>query len=396
MKIHNPYSHLSLLAKRIQKNITVFDFETTGLLDAEDLGITEIAFLSISPGGTLKRWSSLINPEGDIPSAVTAITNITNQMVYDQPTFSQVWPQISHTFSNHALFGFNSNKFDIHVLNRQLERYNIASNAQPWKSFDVRPWHQIAGNFGPKGTLRDVASLWRIPLPDNLHRAAADVEVTAGIMDALLAEHGLAPLKDSRIALHPSDSSIFHRQSKTTTNAIVNVSEKPPETTTLPLMRDALSWISSELSLNGYQPLAKLAAKTGLTQSQTEELIETSIDSNILPTHIFSHAPTQLWLNQQNRLKTILLHAYPTTEAIGKLHYPYQILWNQYLNEKPNDVILDYVQLRVAMRNLHSTYVTRRGLLEANSASGFTHDPSLDLFNSITPFLKPSKPRFFS
>ena len=405
------YPHLSLLAKRINSTITIFDFETTGLLDADELGITEIATLSISPSGNVKRWSSLINPNADIPEVVSKLTGITDDMVVNSPNFKQIWPQISNSFENNVIFGFNSNKFDVLVLDKQIERYGVNRTKKGWNAYDARTWHQIAGNNGPKGTLRDVAMQWNVAMPGAMHRAAADVEVTAGIMEALLSEYGISPLRDGRISfssngplisiiqeskINASNQANIQKQEQLKANEIANIGsalkQKKP---------DALSWVTSEISVNGYQPLAIWAAKLSLTQTQLEELLETALDSKILPISDFAHEPTQQWINRNNRLKSLLEYAYPTKESIGKLHHPYQVLWTQFMAERPPEVILDYVQLRIAMQKINAPYITRRGMLEAEAISEPTvinDDNNLELFPepSIPVKAKIERPRFFS
>ena len=383
LEISKKYPLIQMLAKNAKKTVSIFDFETNGLLGADDLGITEMAILSISPSGAYKRWSSLLDPKGEIPKEVTRITGITEEMVAGKPDFGQIWPQVENSFSDHLLFGFNSNKFDMFVLKDQMDRHNISSQGIVFKSYDVRSWHQIAGGFGPKGTLKEVASMWSVGLPDKMHRAMADVEVTAGIMEALLREYGMNPLRDQRIALSPNTS--FHLFPKKEELFVGPITERAED---IKKPTDVLSWITSENALNGYKPLAIWAAKLGTTREQLEEIIETSIDTQMLKPADFSHQQTQQWLMSGDRLRKVLEVAYPEKKDVGNLQHPHKMLFDMVIKEKPVGVIMDFVQLRIGMKSIHAPYITRRELLEKIAI-----EPAREMVKEPTTVLEIKKPR---
>lgn len=69
----------------------VFDIETTGLDPARD-SITEIGAVVVEDGNITGRFHSLVNPEVPIPEEIVELTGITDEMVKDCPTASQVIP----------------------------------------------------------------------------------------------------------------------------------------------------------------------------------------------------------------------------------------------------------------------------------------------------------------
>ena len=362
------YPHVTFLAKRIQRPITVFDFETTGLLNAEELGIAEVATLTVHPTGEIERFQTLVQPDYDMPDEVAKLTGIQDHMLVDQPNFPVVWKQLKDKFENHALFGFNSNRFDVQVLERQFDRYEIQP-PETLRAYDVRTWHHattanhLNAEKGLKGNLAKIAVQWNVPIPERLHRAAADVEVTTGIMEALLSEHGLAPLRDVRLRLNGKNTPEI-----VPTPAIVT---SEVEALLLEQRRPAseiLAWVTAEMRINGYRPLSDWADKLSLSTAHLEELLETSIDTKGLNAQDFRHEPTQRWIQKDQRLVGLLTHVYPNSHDIGKLHYPYQALCLQLIQEPSKDVILDFVQLRIAMIDLKQAYVTRRNLLETTSS----------------------------
>lgn len=72
----------------IGREFVVFDLETTGI--EHDDKITEIGAVRLIDGVVTEYFSTLINPQKNIPQEVQDLTGITNEMVKDAPTFEQV------------------------------------------------------------------------------------------------------------------------------------------------------------------------------------------------------------------------------------------------------------------------------------------------------------------
>lgn len=373
------FPFLVLLAKKVKKPLVVFDLETTGLLSSAEIGVTELACLKIHPSGAIERFQSLVNPECALPEEVAALTGITEDMVMDKLAFPVVWAQAHDFFQDALAFGFNSNNFDVKVLETQWQRYGM--DVAPLQFYDVRVWHQIIQHGSQKGTLLDVARQCGAPMPDELHRAAADVEVTAHVMNTFLQEEGLKPLRDKRIKFSPSTPPIF-----------------PPQATASDTQNatDIFSWVESEMGVNGYAPLSVWAGKLNLPSKHLEELLETAIDTRTVNPHLFAHKPTQHWLKQNDRLLTAIASAYPSEHEVGKLHYPFQRLNVTMLQEKASHLIFDFVQLRIAMIDLGQPYVTRRGFLESSvrDQNAIDQKPasSLHFGGATSPESSPSPP----
>lgn len=74
-------------------NFAIVDIETTGGLPKRDK-ITEIAIIISDGEKILSQFHTLVNPERSIPSEITRITGITNEMVAQAPKFYEVAAQI--------------------------------------------------------------------------------------------------------------------------------------------------------------------------------------------------------------------------------------------------------------------------------------------------------------
>ena len=104
---------------QLTKPIVFIDLETTGINVSLDK-IVEIALVKIMPDGTKQVKRKLVNPEMHIPEQVTAIHGISDEMVKDAPSFKQIANEIKQFIEGADLGGYNSNRFDIPMLNEEF------------------------------------------------------------------------------------------------------------------------------------------------------------------------------------------------------------------------------------------------------------------------------------
>lgn len=102
---------------------TIFDTETTGMSPCFDR-IVEIAAVKIDIDGFHTRFHSLINPQCNIPSQVTQIHHISDEMVRDAPTFSKVGRNFLEFSENSTLVAHNA-RFDLSFLQESLNREQL-------------------------------------------------------------------------------------------------------------------------------------------------------------------------------------------------------------------------------------------------------------------------------
>lgn len=84
----------------------ILDIETTGGSPANDK-ITEIAVFIHDGEKIINEFSTLINPERNIPYFITALTGITNEMVADAPKFYEVAGKIVELTEGCVIVGHN-------------------------------------------------------------------------------------------------------------------------------------------------------------------------------------------------------------------------------------------------------------------------------------------------
>lgn len=100
----------------------VIDIETTGGR-AGNHKITEIGMIKMVNGEVVDQWQSLINPQRRIPSMITSLTGITNDMVADAPLFSDIADEIDR-FTENCIFVAHNVNFDYGFIREEFARLN--------------------------------------------------------------------------------------------------------------------------------------------------------------------------------------------------------------------------------------------------------------------------------
>ncbi len=98
----------------------VVDIETTGGNSAYHR-ITEIGMVKMQRGEVIDSYQTLINPERRIPSAITRLTGISDDMVSEAPIFSEVADTIA-TFTENCVFVAHNVNFDFGFIKQEFAR----------------------------------------------------------------------------------------------------------------------------------------------------------------------------------------------------------------------------------------------------------------------------------
>ena len=108
--------------------LAIVDLETTGTHPAFDR-VTEIAVIEAEAGEVTSQWSTLVDPETSIPSAIQALTGITNQMVAGAPTFGALAGELYERLAGRVLVAHNA-RFDYGFLRHAFERAGLRFTAR--------------------------------------------------------------------------------------------------------------------------------------------------------------------------------------------------------------------------------------------------------------------------
>ena len=97
----------------------IVDIETTGG-HASEFGITEIAVFIHDGNQVTKHFETLINPQQNIPSYITALTGINNAMVASAPIFEEIAPALFEILNDQIFVAHNVN-FDYSFVQHHLK-----------------------------------------------------------------------------------------------------------------------------------------------------------------------------------------------------------------------------------------------------------------------------------
>ncbi len=163
--------------------LAVVDVETTGLDPAVDR-VIEIAIIHMCGGQVVERWSTLVNPEREVPEDAVRITGIQPEELVGAPTFGAIASEVRRRLDGHVFCAYNL-AFDRAFIRAELERAGLTWVDTQYVDPLVfaRELHrgQGAANLGA------VAARLGIELT-NAHRAAADAEVAGLVLYALAAQ----------------------------------------------------------------------------------------------------------------------------------------------------------------------------------------------------------------
>lgn len=108
----------------MNKEYVVVDLETTGLDPYKGCEIIEIGVTEINNNEIGRNYSRLIKPNGIIPTLITDITNISNEMVENEKSLEEVLPKFRQYIGDKTIIAHNA-KFDLKFLNYYLNKMGL-------------------------------------------------------------------------------------------------------------------------------------------------------------------------------------------------------------------------------------------------------------------------------
>ncbi|SDU20824.1 DNA polymerase-3 subunit epsilon [Polaribacter sp. Hel1_33_78] len=158
----------------------VVDIETTGN-GYKGQKITEISALIFDGKKIVDEFTSLVNPEQNIPTFITNLTGITNAMVRNAPKFYEVAKKIEEITKGTIFVAHNVN-FDYNII--QAEFKSLGYDFKRKKLCTVRLTRKIIPGL-PSYSLGNICSGENIPI-NGRHRAKGDAEATVELFRRLL------------------------------------------------------------------------------------------------------------------------------------------------------------------------------------------------------------------
>ncbi len=169
----------------LHERIAVIDLETTGTAAASD-GITEIGIVRVEDGLVIEEWSSLVNPQRAIPWEIQALTGITDAMVRDAPTFSELADEVLARLEGHLFVAHNA-RFDYGFIKNAFRRSGAPFSAEVLCT--VRLSRKLYPQYG-QHSLDSLISRHQLST-EGRHRALGDARLAWQFMQTAVRDHPL-------------------------------------------------------------------------------------------------------------------------------------------------------------------------------------------------------------
>lgn len=163
-------------------SFAVVDVETTGTNARSHDRITEISVVRVVKGEVADVYTRLVNPERPIPAFISALTQITWDMVKDQQPFRHIATDIAERLTGHVFTAHNA-AFDWGFVSEELSR-NAARRLQGPRLCTVRLARVLLPELSRR-SLDHVTRHFGIEVSAR-HRAEGDAVATARVLLRLL------------------------------------------------------------------------------------------------------------------------------------------------------------------------------------------------------------------
>ena len=169
----------------LSQSLVVLDFETTGLAPLRGDRITEVAVVRIEGMGIVDRYDSLVNCGVRVPPFITAYTGISQRMVDTAPPVDTVLRELARFIGDAPVLAHNAS-FDERFF---ASEYGQLGLPPPVRAFlcSLKLARRVYPHF-PSHSLGELSRQLRVGFPGAAHRAAADAEVTAGVVLRMAAD----------------------------------------------------------------------------------------------------------------------------------------------------------------------------------------------------------------
>jgi DNA polymerase-3 subunit epsilon len=164
----------------LDKLYTVVDIETTGN-GFKGQKISEISIFLFDGKKVIEEYTTLVNPEQNIPPFITNLTGITNAMVRNAPKFYEVAKKIAEITKDTIFVAHNVN-FDYNII--QAEFKSLGFDFKRKKLCTVRLSRKILPGLNSY-SLGNICTDEKIPI-NGRHRAKGDAEATTELFRRLL------------------------------------------------------------------------------------------------------------------------------------------------------------------------------------------------------------------
>ena len=170
---------------KLTRPVVVLDLETTGLWVEKDK-IIELGMIKCYLDGTQETFMRRVNPGIPIPARVFELTGISDEAVRDAPCFAQVAEDILQFVDGCDFAGFNIERFDLPLLEREIFESGRRLEWRHRTIYDAQKIYHIHEK-------RDLKTAYRFFCDKDLvnaHSALDDASAALEILSAQIRRYG--------------------------------------------------------------------------------------------------------------------------------------------------------------------------------------------------------------
>lgn len=169
----------------LKNQLVSLDVESTGVWIEKDK-IIEIALVKYFPDGKKETFHKRVNPGIPIPLKITELTGINEEMVKNAPRFKELAADIHAFLESSDMAGFNLERFDLPLLEREFLDAGIKFEWKNRKIYDAQKIFHL-------NEKRDLSAAYKFYCEKDLigaHSALADSEAVYEILKKQVVKYG--------------------------------------------------------------------------------------------------------------------------------------------------------------------------------------------------------------
>ena len=168
----------------LSNTYVVFDFETTGFNAGGKDQIIEIGAVLLKNGELIDTFSELIDPKRKLPSKITEITGITDEMLEGKSDEEEVFKRFKAWYKDYPMVAHNA-KFDVSFLEMCYKKYKLGTFTNT--VIDTLELSRALDSGFARHSLSALVKRYEIPFDEgNHHRADYDASATALVFHKMM------------------------------------------------------------------------------------------------------------------------------------------------------------------------------------------------------------------
>ena len=168
----------------LKTTYVVFDFETTGFNAGGSDSIIEVGAVKICNGEIVDRFDELIDPGRKLPTKITEVTNITDEMLVGKDNEETVIKRFIEWYGDLPMVAHNA-KFDVSFLTMAYKKYGFGEFKNT--VIDTLELSRTMDNNFARHSLSALVKRYEVPWDESAHhRADYDAEGTALVFHKML------------------------------------------------------------------------------------------------------------------------------------------------------------------------------------------------------------------